>query len=173
MVWAIPRSLATTYGITFVFFSYGYLDVSVPHVCLPYGMTGLQPAGLPHSEITGSIVICTSPALIAAYHVLLRLREPRHPPSALAYFLFPCTYIAIRHVSDWYIFKACSFFVTLLLCCPSCQRSSFQRLVVVERIKNHRFFILLLWRITDSNRWPSACKADALASWANPPYFRS
>ena len=26
-----------------------------------------------------------------------------------------------------------------------------------------------LWRITDSNRWPSACKADALASWANPP----
>ena len=25
------------------------------------------------------------------------------------------------------------------------------------------------WRITDSNRWPSACKADALASWANPP----
>ena len=134
-------------------------------------MTGLQPAGLPHSEITGSIVICTSPALIAAYHVLLRLREPRHPPSALAYFLFPCTYIAIRHVSDWYIFKACSFFVTLLLCCPSCQRSSFQRLFVVERIKNHRFFILLLWRITDSNRWPSACKADALASWANPPSF--
>ena len=31
-----------------------------------------------------------------------------------------------------------------------------------------------LWRITDSNRWPSACKADALASWANPPKeFRS
>ena len=36
MVWAIPRSLATTYGITFVFFSYGYLDVSVPHVRLPF-----------------------------------------------------------------------------------------------------------------------------------------
>ena len=29
----------------------------------------------------------------------------------------------------------------------------------------------LSWRITDSNRWPSACKADALASWANPPFF--
>ena len=26
------------------------------------------------------------------------------------------------------------------------------------------------WRITDSNRWPPACKAGALASWANPPY---
>ena len=35
----------------FIFSSYGYLDVSVPHVRLPYGMTGLQPAGLPHSEI--------------------------------------------------------------------------------------------------------------------------
>ena len=34
MVWANPRSLAATYGITFVFFSYGYLDVSVPHVRL-------------------------------------------------------------------------------------------------------------------------------------------
>ena len=87
-VWAVPRSLATTCGITFVFFSYGYLDVSVPHVRLPYGMTGLLPAGLPHSEILGSKVICTYPKLIAAYHVLHRLREPRHPPSALAYFLY-------------------------------------------------------------------------------------
>ena len=33
-VWAVPRSLATTYGITVVFFSCGYLDVSVPRVRL-------------------------------------------------------------------------------------------------------------------------------------------
>ena len=32
MVWAIPRSLATTCGITIVFSSSGYLDVSVPRV---------------------------------------------------------------------------------------------------------------------------------------------
>ncbi len=32
LVWATPRSLAATYGITFVFFSCGYLDVSVPRV---------------------------------------------------------------------------------------------------------------------------------------------
>ena len=31
-VWATPRSLATTCGITFVFSSWGYLDVSVPPV---------------------------------------------------------------------------------------------------------------------------------------------
>ena len=50
-------------------------------------MTGLQPDGLSHSEITGSKDICSKPALIAAYHVLHRLREPRHPPCALRYFL--------------------------------------------------------------------------------------
>ena len=47
----------------------------------------LQVIGLSHSEIPGSRVICTYPGLIAAYHVLHRLREPRHPPSALIYFL--------------------------------------------------------------------------------------
>jgi hypothetical protein len=33
LVWAVPLSLATTYGITFVFFSSAYLDVSVQRVC--------------------------------------------------------------------------------------------------------------------------------------------
>ena len=50
-------------------------------------VTVLQTAGLSHSEILGSKVICTYPGLIAAYHVLHRLREPRHPPCALFYFL--------------------------------------------------------------------------------------
>ena len=49
-------------------------------------ITTLQVAGLSHSEIRGSTVICTYPRLIAAYHVLHRLREPRHPPDALTYF---------------------------------------------------------------------------------------
>ena len=40
-------------------------------------------AGFPHSEISGSKVICTSPKLIAAYHVLHRLLMPRHSPCAL------------------------------------------------------------------------------------------
>ena len=50
-------------------------------------MTVLQTAGLSHSEISGSKVICTYPKLIAAYDVLLRLHEPRHTPYALSYFL--------------------------------------------------------------------------------------
>ena len=51
----------------------------------------LQDTGLSHSEIRGSKVICTSPRLFAAYHVLHRLREPRHPPCALIYFLSVCS----------------------------------------------------------------------------------
>ena len=46
----------------------------------------LQVIGLSHSEIRGSRDICSYPRLIAAYHVLHRLREPRHPPCALFYF---------------------------------------------------------------------------------------
>ena len=88
-VWARPRSLATTGGITKLFsrpqgtkmFQFPWF-ASVPCVRI----TGLQPAGLSHSEIAGSKVICTYPALIAAYHVLHRLREPRHPPDALTCF---------------------------------------------------------------------------------------
>jgi hypothetical protein len=62
-VWAVPLSLATTCGITIVFSSCRYLDVSVLCVCLPSfdGMTGLQPVGLPHSDTYGSKFLCNSP----------------------------------------------------------------------------------------------------------------
>ena len=53
MVWAIPRSIATTKGITIVFSSSGYLDVSVLRVCHPYGLIPLHGTGFPHSEIFG------------------------------------------------------------------------------------------------------------------------
>ena len=38
------------------------------------GVHGLQPCGLPHSEMLGSIPVCRSPSLFAAYHVFHRLR---------------------------------------------------------------------------------------------------
>ncbi len=50
----------------------------------PQGGGGIASAGLPHSDICGSMRICRSPQLFAACHVLLRLREPRHPPCALS-----------------------------------------------------------------------------------------
>ncbi len=58
-------------------------------------VTGLLPAGLPHSDIHGSRDICSSPWLFAAYRVLRRLREPRHPPSALAYFLLAALFVRV------------------------------------------------------------------------------
>ena len=87
-VWALPISLAATLGIDVSFSSSGYLDVSVHRVPLHAlwigaWMTGVCPAGFPHSEIHGSRDICSSPWLIAAYHVFHRLLVPRHPPCAL------------------------------------------------------------------------------------------
>ena len=88
MVWALPRSLAATYGIDVSFSSSGYLDVSVPRVPLRTLWIGVRiqegsSCGFPHSDIRGSRDICSSPRLFAAYHVLRRLSVPRHPPCAL------------------------------------------------------------------------------------------
>ena len=63
----------------------GYLDGSVPPVSLPHTMYSyadnrLAPVGLPHSAIDGSKDVCSFPSLFAAYHGLLRLNTPRHPP---------------------------------------------------------------------------------------------
>ena len=73
-VWAIPRSLATTGGITILFsLPPGTKMFQFPGFASHCEMTVLQTAGLSHSEISGSRVICTYPELIAAYHVLHRL----------------------------------------------------------------------------------------------------
>ena len=86
----MPLSLTTTRGITVVFSSSPYLDVSVRGVRLRFKrITHLQCVGLPHSDIQGSMLICSYPWLFAACHVLHRLREPRHPPHALGYFTYP------------------------------------------------------------------------------------
>ena len=60
VVWPLPRSLATTSGISVDFFSSPYLDVSVQavpliHLCIQCMMTELHSAGFPHSEIHGSM----------------------------------------------------------------------------------------------------------------------
>ena len=87
-VWALSISLAATFEITVVFSSSGYLDVSVhrvPFLTLWIGVriTEVCSVRFPHSEISGSMDICSSPKLFAAYHVFHRLLVPRHPPCAL------------------------------------------------------------------------------------------
>ena len=51
-----------------------FIQYALPEVCS---------GGFPHSDIPGSQLICSSPRLFAAYHVLLRLLMPRHSPCAL------------------------------------------------------------------------------------------
>ena len=101
------------------------------------------------------------------------LSRPSSPPRAKASAMRPCLlsfkltfkyqvssigyYPGILNIAVLKTYGSIYTFSSLLnfTFCTSCQRSflCFQR----------------WWRITDSNRWPSACKADALASWANPP----
>ena len=87
-VWPLSISLAATLEIDVSFSSSGYLDVSVhrvPGVWLWIHHTSLKVylSRFPHSEISGSKDICSSPKLFAAYHVFHRLLVPRHPPCAL------------------------------------------------------------------------------------------
>ena len=87
-VWAPSISLAATLEITVVFSSSGYLDVSVHRVPFPDlwigpGIPEVCSGGFPHSDISGSMDICSSPKLFAAYHVFHRLSVPRHSPYAL------------------------------------------------------------------------------------------
>ena len=88
MVWPLSISLAATLEIDFSFSSSGYLDVSVHRVPLHTLWIGVWihevfSCGFPHSDICGSMDICSSPQLFAAYHVFHRLLVPRHPPCAL------------------------------------------------------------------------------------------
>ena len=93
-------SLAATLEIDFSFSSSWYLDVSVPRVpdvwlCIHHTTTEVCSARFPHSEICGSMDICSSPQLIAAYHVFHRLLVPRHPPCALSCLTSFPVYIAL------------------------------------------------------------------------------
>ena len=51
--------------------------------------------GFPHSEIPGSMDVCSSPRLFAAYHVFHRLPVPRHSPCALYSLTVSCSRFSI------------------------------------------------------------------------------
>ena len=60
------------------------------------GVTGSLPPGCPIRRSAAMAGICPSPRLFAACHVLLRLREPRHPPCAL----FTTCFIVLKKGRD-------------------------------------------------------------------------
>ena len=75
-------------------------------------------AGFPHSEISGSTVICTSPKLIAACHVLHRLLMPRHSPCALLRLTFlSCCQEGLALVLKRLNYAGSEFF-EIVLCYP-------------------------------------------------------
>ena len=61
---------------------------------------GFHRSGFPHSDIPGSMLACSSPRLFAAYHVLLRGHQPRHPPSTLNHLAL---YQLITSIHDYYL----------------------------------------------------------------------
>ena len=102
--------------------------------------------GLSHSEIRASQDMCSYTRLIAAYHVLRRLREPRHPSCALSYFLSLCPHIRMQYIS-LYMHRerrGCILSASSFVCLQVCQ-------YVKYRPENLAVFTKR-WRITDSNR---------------------
>ena len=104
-VWARPCSIASTGGFTVCFLFLRLLRCFSSPGSLLYKVPYLQYGGSPHSDILGSKPVCGSPGLFAAYRVFRRFLKPRHPPSALVYFLYslhglhrPCV-IALSVVS--------------------------------------------------------------------------
>ena len=86
----------------FSFSSSGYLDVSVHrvpsvHLWIQCTVHEVFSCGFPHSDICGSLDICSSPQLFAAYHVFRRLLVPRHPPCALSCLTYISSCIALHH----------------------------------------------------------------------------
>ena len=95
----LPRARLDARGLGSSPFARRY---SGSHCCFPFlrllgcfGSSGSPPhladaapprGGLPHSDTCGSKAVRASPQTFAACRVLHRLREPRHPPYALARF---------------------------------------------------------------------------------------
>ena len=104
-VWAVPFSLATTQGVEVSFLSSGYLDVSVPQLASSHPMysdastSALPLVGFPIRKSRGQRLVSTSPGLIAAAHVLLRLLAPRHPPCALSLLIVKNSHFATMEFS--------------------------------------------------------------------------
>jgi hypothetical protein len=76
LVWALPFSLATTQGIIIIFFSCGYLDVSVLRVGSCFQVLHLQCSRLSHSDIFGYNARVQLPE---AFRSLPRPSSPHRP----------------------------------------------------------------------------------------------
>ena len=148
---------------------------------------GITLDGFPHSEISGSTLVCSSPKLIAACHVLHRLLAPRHPPYALSSLTIPGSRRTAGIGSDALPTseprrrpRHCVITEATVCGVFSCQTSSRRgarksapcergRAVDDERARKTEN---AWWRIPGSNRRPPGCKPGALPAELIPPNER-
>ena len=116
-------------------------------LCIYSMVTGLQPAGFPHSDIKGSMPACGSPLLFAACHVLLRRLVPWHPPCALLRLI--TSILRLVTFSGYFLTFLCNwsfktfFLVFLLVQLSRCALSSlsfrlpFRILKTIQMIERH------------------------------------
>ena len=164
------------------FSSSGYLDVSVPRVpfhklWIHLWMTVVHTAGFPHSEISGSKDICSSPKLIAAYHVFHRLPVPRHSPCALVRLTFQTFFQNIWYPLDSLLLPT-KIIVTLPFEIAIFLKRTYYNLCFAVIIQFSRYVLVMFlkarspetlifitwWAKMDSNHRPHDYQSCALAS---------
>ena len=170
-VWALSISLAATLEIDVSFSSSGYLDVSVHRVpsvqlWIHCTVTEVSSAGFPHSDIHGSMFICNSPWLFAAYHVFRRLLVPRHPPCALLRLTWPFSssvmILRFAFISEGLSFL-CAYRHTPRMSCLSSRLQTFDTLRFLFRYSVFK----VQMRISDSHRRTLRVLPGALAPCAS------
>ena len=182
-VWALSISLAATLEIDkFSFSSSGYLDVSVPRVphvqlCIHCTLTEVSSAGFPHSDISGSLDMCSSPKLFAAYHVFHRLPVPRHSPCALVRLTFQTFFQNIWYPLDSLLLPT-KIIVTLPFEIAIFLKRTYYNLCFAVIIQFSRYVLVMFlkarspetlifitwWAKMDSNHRPHDYQSCALAS---------
>ena len=137
----------------------------------------MNPGEFPHSEISGSMLICSSPKLIAAYHVFHRLPVPRHSPCALVRLTFQTFFQNIWYPLDSLLLPT-KIIVTLPfeiaiflkrtyynLCFAVIIQFSRYVLVMFLKVRSPETLILITWWAKmDSNHRPHDYQSCALAS---------
>ena len=136
----------------------------------------MNPGEFPHSEISGSMLICSSPKLIAAYHVFHRLPVPRHSPCALVRLTFQTFFKNIWYPLDSllptkimlpFLLKLQYFLKRTYYNLCFAVIIQFSRYVLVMSLKARfpgTLIFITWWAKMDSNHRPHDYQSCALAS---------
>ena len=149
--------------------THGYLI----HHALPEVCSG----GFPHSDISGSMLICSSPKLFAAYHVFHRLPVPRHSPCALVRLTFQTFFQNIWYPLDS-LFCQRRLLLPFLLKLQYFLKRTYYNLCFAVIIQFSRYVLVMFlkarspgtlifitwWAKMDSNHRPHDYQSCALAS---------